>query len=53
MKSLVASKKIKKGEIFSAYNITTKRPGSGQSPMKWLTIIGTKAKKNYKKNDFI
>ena len=52
-KSLVASKKIKKGEIFSEYNITTKRPGSGKSPMKWLTIIGTKSKKNYKKNDFI
>ena len=52
-KSLVASKKIKKGEFFSEYNITSKRPGSGKSPMQWLKIIGTKAKKNYKKNDFI
>ena len=34
-KSIVASKNIKIGELFSENNITTKRPGYGLSPMKW------------------
>jgi N,N'-diacetyllegionaminate synthase len=42
-KSLVASKTIKAGELLSADNITTKRPGTGISPMKWDAVIGRKA----------
>ena len=52
-KSIVAKKSIIKGDIFTKYNITVKRPGIGLSPMKWNKIIGKKAKKNYKKDDFI
>ena len=52
-KSIVANKKIKKGEILNEINISTKRPGYGISPMKWDKIIGTKAKKNYNKDDLI
>jgi sialic acid synthase SpsE len=29
------------------------RPSEGISPMKWDQIIGSLAKKNYKKNDLI
>ena len=39
-KSIVAKTTIKKGEIFSEQNITTKRPGVGISPMKWNQILG-------------
>lgn len=52
-KSLVALKKIKKGEIFTYENITAKRPGTGISPMLIGKIIGRKAKKIYNKDDFI
>ena len=52
-KSIVALQDINKGENFSETNLTTKRPGKGISPMKWNQIIGKKARKNYKKNDFI
>ena len=52
-KSIVALKDIKKGEYFSETNLVTKRPGDGTSPMKWKKIIGKKAQKNYKKDDFI
>lgn len=52
-KSIVAKKKIKKGEILNETNISTKRPGYGISPMKWDKIIGTKAKKNYNEDDLI
>ena len=52
-KSIVAKIDINKGEIFSESNLTTKRPGTGISPMKWDLIIGTKSKKNYKQDDFI
>lgn len=52
-KSIIASKKIKKGETFSETNISIKRPGNGLSPMKWSEIIGTLAKKDYNKDDLI
>jgi len=52
-KSLVAKNFIKKGEKFSKFNITTKRPGDGKSPILWNKIIGKKATKNFKKNEKI
>lgn len=42
-KSIVALRRIKKGEIFSDKNITVKRPGFGISPMNWDSIIGKRA----------
>jgi len=52
-KSLVARKNIKKGEIFSHENITTKRPGSGVSPFKIKKYFGKKSIKQFKKDQFI
>lgn len=52
-KSIVASMRIKKGEIFTEQNITTKRPLNGISPMKWDNVIGRIAKKDFKEDDFI
>ncbi len=52
-KSIVAKKKILKGEKFSINNITTKRPEGGISPVNWKKIIGKKSKKNYFIDDFI
>ena len=52
-KSLVANNDIKKGEIFSKKNITTKRPGSGISPFKINKYLGKKSRKNFKKDQFI
>lgn len=52
-KSLVARKNIKKGEIFSHKNITTKRPGSGVSPFKIKKYFGKKSIKQFKKDQFI
>lgn len=52
-KSLVASQAIKAGEVFSAQNITTKRPGTGISPMCWDEVMGRVAQKNYKEDDLI
>jgi N,N'-diacetyllegionaminate synthase len=52
-KSLVASKQIKKGEIFTLENLSIKRPGTGISPMKIDEIIGLKSKRNYVENDII
>ena len=46
-KSLVASKLIKKGDIFSELNVTSKRPGSGISPMYWDTLIGRTSSRQY------
>ena len=52
-KSLVASKAIEVGELFSAQNVTAKRPGTGISPMRWDEIIGQAALKAYDKDDFL
>jgi N,N'-diacetyllegionaminate synthase len=52
-KSIVASKRIKKGDIFSEDNITVKRPGDGISPMKWEFVLGRISKKNFEKDQFI
>ena len=52
-KSIVAKTDIKKGEILSEKNITTKRPGGGISPMRWDDVLGSKSTKNYKKDALI
>ena len=52
-KSIVAKRNIKKNELFNEENITTKRPGSGISPMKWNQIIGKKSKRKYNFDDII
>ena len=52
-KSVVASRNIKKGELFSEENIVAKRPGSGISPMRWNEIIGLNASRDFKKDDLI
>ena len=52
-KSIVASKPIKKGELFSEDNLTVKRPGNGISPMRWDEIIGTIAQKDYDVDELI
>ena len=52
-KSLIAKKNIKKGEVFSEHNLTTKRPGTGISPIEWDQYIGQNSNYDYKKDDFI
>jgi N-acetylneuraminate synthase len=52
-KSIVAGKRIKKGERITENNITTKRPGIGISPMKWDDIIGTIACQDFEIDDLI
>ena len=52
-KSIVASKCIKKGELLTEKNITTKRPGGGINPMQWDKVIGSFASKRYDADEFI
>jgi N,N'-diacetyllegionaminate synthase len=52
-KSLVASKSIKLAEVLSAENITTKRPGTGISPMSWDAVMGRKAVRDFEADELI
>ena len=52
-KSIVAYTSIKKGEIFTKKNLTTKRPGNGISPFLIKKILGKKCPTNYVKNQQI
>lgn len=44
-KSIVASKDIAPGEVFSVENLAIKRPGTGLSPMRWDDVMGKIAKR--------
>jgi len=52
-KSIVASRPIRKGEVLTEKNITTKRPGSGISPMRWFEILGTQAVRDFGEDELI
>lgn len=52
-KSIVASRDIVEGELFTEDNLGVKRPGDGISPMKWETVLGTVSPRRFKKDEKI
>ncbi len=52
-KSIVAKKIIKKGELLTEENITTKRPGNGISAMQWFEILGKRAIRDFNEDELI
>ncbi len=52
-KSIVASRVITAGETFTNANLTTKRPGTGISPMRWNEIVGKKAQRDFLVDELI
>ena len=52
-KSLVAWRKIKKGETFTTENLTAKRPATGISPFHYYEMLGKVATRDYEEDDMI
>ncbi|MDB4037921.1 N-acetylneuraminate synthase [Candidatus Thioglobus sp.] len=52
-KSIVAKRKIIKGELMSVDNLSIKRPATGLSPMEWDNIIGKAAQRDFDVDDII
>jgi N,N'-diacetyllegionaminate synthase len=52
-KSIVAKIAVKKGDIFTSENLTCKRPSHGISPMKWDTVVGQVAKRDYAPDEMV
>lgn len=52
-KSIVAACPIKKGETLTEDNLTVKRPATGISPMKWESVVGTVAKRDFEEEEAI
>lgn len=52
-KSIIAADSIKAGDILTENNLTTKRPGTGISPMKWNEVLGTKAVRDFDEDELI
>ena len=52
-KSIVATKEIHKGELFTEDNISVKRPGTGISPMKWDEVIGKVSQQDFAEDELI
>ena len=55
MRSVVAKTKIKKGEIFTIDNVTTKRPFLHESlhAENFFDLLGKNAAKEYEVDDFV
>jgi N-acetylneuraminate synthase len=52
-KSIVAVRSIEAGEPFTEKNLTTKRPGTGLSPMLWDSVIGRIAPRRFEADEAI
>lgn len=52
-KSIVAARPIRKGELFTEENLAVKRPGNGLSPMKWDSVIGQRAARDFAADSLI
>jgi N,N'-diacetyllegionaminate synthase len=52
-KSIVARVPISAGQVLSEENLTTKRPGTGISPMEWSNLVGKKAHRDYSADELI
>jgi len=52
-KSLVAARRIRKGERFSGENLTSKRPGNGISPMCYWEWLDKVAEEDYQPDEII
>jgi N-acetylneuraminate synthase len=50
-KSIVAARPLKAGDVIGPADITTKRPGSGRSPIEYWSLIGTTAGRAYDADD--
>ncbi len=52
-KSLVAARRISRGEMFTEANLSCKRPGSGMEPLQYWNLIGKKSSRDYRKDELI
>ena len=52
-KSLVASTKISKGDVFNHQNLTIKRPGTGISPLCYWDVIGKTSKSEIRPDELV
>ncbi len=50
-KSIVAATAIKRGELFTEENLTAKRPGTGLCPMRWESVVGQPAPRNFEPDE--
>ena len=52
-RSVMAARPIRRGERFTARNLTVKRPGTGLSPMFWDRLMGLEARRDYAPDEMI
>lgn len=52
-KSIVASRNIMKGEIFTVDNIVPRHAGRGISPARWYEVLGRKASRDFAEDEMI
>ena len=52
-KSIVAARRIGKGETLSVDNMTFKRPGTGRQPAEFFDLLGTPASRDYEEDEQI
>jgi N-acetylneuraminate synthase len=50
-KSLVAARPIRRGEVFTEDNLTSKRPGGGLPPGQFWEMLGQTADRDYQPDE--
>jgi N,N'-diacetyllegionaminate synthase len=50
-KSIVAARPIRRGEVFTAENLTAKRPGTGLSPVLWDALMGMASPRDFRQDE--
>lgn len=52
-KSIVAARSITAGELFSADNLSVKRPGGGYSPLNFWELLGRRAPRDFSPDEVV
>ncbi len=52
-RSIVAARPISAGQLLDESNLDVKRPAGGISPMLWDSVVGTRAKRDFKADEMI
>ena len=50
---MVSAAAINAGELFTAENLTVKRPGSGLSPMRYWELLNRKAGRDFTADEMV
>jgi N,N'-diacetyllegionaminate synthase len=52
-RSIVARRRIRKGDVITSDDLAVKRPAAGLSPMLWDSVVGTRAVRDFEPDESV